>query len=138
MFANLEILRTAQALAGHAGLRQQAIAQNVANADTPGFLARDALPFGDYLAAMAPPSAPAPARSDDLLGGVFPTRASGLPVAADDLIRPDPSPVTRAPDGNTVSLEHEMTRAAEVRAQHDMALGIYSTARDLLRASIGR
>lgn len=119
MFTNLEILRLAQSLATHAGLRQQAIAQNVANADTPGYQARDAVPFGDFLDATSRGRQAPPARPDGLM-------------------RPDADPATRSPDGNTVSLEHEMMRGASVRAQHEMALGIYSSARDLLRASIGR
>ena len=48
MFQSLDILRMAQAYATHAATRQQAIAQNVANADTPGYRARDAIPFSDY------------------------------------------------------------------------------------------
>jgi len=119
MFGNLEILRMAQALASHAGLRQQAVAQNVANADTPGYRAREAVPFDTYLHAT--------------------TRAgSAPPPRPTDLIRPEANPATRSPDGNTVSLEHEMTRAASVRAQHEMALGIYASSRDLLRAVIAR
>jgi flagellar basal-body rod protein FlgB len=119
MFANLDILRMAQSLATHAGLRQQAIAQNVANADTPGYQARDAVPFADFLDATARARQAPPPRPDSLM-------------------RPDADPATRSPDGNTVSLEHEMMRGATVRGQHELALGIYSSARDLLRASIGR
>jgi len=119
MFANLEILRMAQALATHAGLRQQATAQNVANADTPGYQARDAVPFTDFLNATS-------------------RGRQSPPPRPDNLIRPDADPATRSPDGNTVSLENEMVRGAQIRAQHEMALGIYSSARDLLRASIGR
>lgn len=119
MFGNLEILRMAQALATHAGLRQQAVAQNVAHADTPGYRARDVVPFGDYL------------REAGLAGQAPPPRP-------DRLIRPDAEPAHAAPNGNTVSLEHEMTRAAAARGQHELALGIYSSARDLIRASIGR
>lgn len=119
MFANMEILRMAQSLATHAGLRQQAIAQNVANANTPGYAARDAVPFADYLDATSRGRQAAPPRPETLL-------------------RPDADPTTRSPDGNTVSLESELMRGATVRAQHEMALGIYSSARDLLRASIGR
>jgi flagellar basal-body rod protein FlgB len=114
MFQGLEVLRLAQALATHAGIRQRAIAQNVAHSDTPGYRARDAVPFADYLDRMA--------------------RAG----RTDDLIRPDARPATRSPDGNTVSVEREMMRAAEVRGQHEMALGIYSSARDLVRATLGR
>lgn len=125
MYASLEILRLAQAFAVHAGLRQQAAAQNTAHADTPGYRARDAVPFAEFLARSA--------------GTVGPGRAGQAPpVRPDDLLRPDAAPATRAPDGNTVSLEREMMRGAEIRAQHETALGIYGAARDLLRAAIGR
>ncbi len=117
MFQSLDILRMAQSFASHASIHQQAIAQNMANADTPGFRARDVVPFDQFFA--------------DSANGHRPTD----PMQA---MRVDPDPVTRSPDGNTVSLEHEMMRAASVRQQHETALGIYSMARDMLRASIGR
>ena len=116
MFDSLEILRMSQALASHAGIRQQAIAQNLANADTPGYRARDTVSFQDFFAAGR----------------------NGRSVDPREALRIDPDPVTRAPDGNTVSLENEMMRAAAARQQHETALGIYSMARDMLRASIGR
>jgi flagellar basal-body rod protein FlgB len=64
--------------------------------------------------------------------GADPTRAPR------DLIRADAHPISVSPDGNTVTLEHEMMRAVEARQQHEMALGIYSMTRDLMRATIGR
>ena len=117
MFDSLDILRMAQSFASHAGIRQQAIAQNMANADTPGFKARDTVSFNEFFA-----------ESGNGRGAVDPR----------DALRIDPNPATRTPDGNTVSLEHEMTRAASARQQHETALGIYSMSRDMLRASIGR
>jgi len=114
MFASLDILRMAQSFAAHAATRQQAIAQNVANADTPGYRSLDAIPFAEYW------------------------RASQSAGGPRDVLRPDDHPATVSPDGNTVSLEFEMMRAAAARQQHEMALGIYSMTRDLLRASIGR
>lgn len=48
MFQSLDILRMAQTYATHAATRQQAISQNVANADTPGYRTRDAIPFADF------------------------------------------------------------------------------------------
>jgi flagellar basal-body rod protein FlgB len=45
---------------------------------------------------------------------------------------------TTAPNGNSVSLEREMMRAAETRQSHDMALAVYGTARGILRAALGR
>ncbi|MCC5972228.1 MAG: FlgB family protein [Pararhodobacter sp.] len=119
MFDSLEILRMAQAYATHAGTRQQTIAQNIANADTPGYRARDAIGFGDYFQRLSE----------------SPGISAQRPAA---LTRVDANPVSRAPDGNTVSVEHEMMRGAETRQQHELALGIYSMARDLLRSSIGK
>ncbi len=115
MFQSLDILRMAQTYATHAATRQQAISQNVANADTPGYRTRDAIPFADFWQQTRDGTA--------------------RPEA---LVRQDRSPATMAPDGNTVSLEFEMMRAVEARQQHETALGIYSMTRDLLRASIGK
>ena len=40
------------------------------------------------------------------------------------------------PNGNSVSLEDQMMRAAEVRQEHEMALGVYSKALDILRTTV--
>ena len=47
MFEKLEVFAMAQALARHGAARQAVIAQNVANADTPGYRARDAVEFSE-------------------------------------------------------------------------------------------
>jgi len=113
MIGSLDILRMAQSYAAHAATRQQAIAQNVANADTPGYRSRDAIPFAEFW-------------SETSAG------------TTEGLTRPDDHPATVSPDGNTVSIEFEMMRAVSARQQHETALGIYSSARDLMRAVIGR
>lgn len=128
MNASLDILRLAQGLAQHAAIRQQAIAQNVANADTPGYRARDAVAFDEYLRLTDASTTGAP----------LPGRAgSAPPPRPADLMRLDDGPATVAPNGNGVSVEFEMMRATEARQQHEMALGIYSSVRDLMRASLG-
>jgi len=115
MFESLDILRMAQAYATHAATRQQAISQNVANADTPGYRSRDAIAFGDYWQSMQ--------------------NGSLRPEA---MLQVETQPATMSPDGNTVSLEFEMMRGVEARQQHELALGIYSMTRDLMRASLGK
>jgi flagellar basal-body rod protein FlgB len=116
MYEGLEILRQAQAMSVHAARRQMLIAENVANADTPGFRPRDLPPFAEVWRAMASRELPGPEP------------------------RPVPRPLagSMAPNGNAVSLEVELLGAAEVRAQHDLALAIYRTALGLLRTSLGR
>jgi flagellar basal-body rod protein FlgB len=43
-----------------------------------------------------------------------------------------------APNGNTVSLEQEMVKAASARQDHEMALAIYRNTSSIIRASLGR
>ena len=122
-----DILRLAQASAEHAARRQAVIARNIAHADTPGFRAQDIAPFAELLAATgnAPMRATRP-------GHIAPPAAMGA-------LRSLPaSGVEVAPDGNSVSLEVEMVRAADARRQYDFSLGIYSKSLDILRASMGR
>lgn len=126
MFEKIEMMRMARALSHHASERHLVVARNIANADTPGFKAEDVTSFADSYRA----SALSPMRTTD-------------PRHLDS---PDWSPTTRhmvaetgvSPNGNSVSLEEEMLKAAEVKRGHDLSLGIYSSALDLMRTSIGR
>ena len=124
MFEKLELTRMAQALAAHAGARMGVIAENVAQADTPGFKARD-LP--DFAATYSGEAALRATRAGHL---------NGVPAggAADPRIVADGG----APNGNTVSLEREMVRAAEARQSQEMALAIYRNTSELTRLALGR
>ena len=126
MFDNLEIMRMASDLAKHASARQDIVARNVANADTPDYRARDVVAFEEmYESGMSQ--------------GMRATRAGHLDASdAVDGTRFVDVPGQSSPNGNTVSLETEMMRSAEVRHQHDMATSIYKTSLDILRTSLGR
>ncbi|MCZ7674950.1 MAG: FlgB family protein [Roseovarius sp.] len=126
MFENLAVFRTAHAMAEHAGARQTVIARNMANADTPGYAARDIPPFEAVLGA----------------GGGFGLRATrpGHLVAAGSqppAVHDRPGAVPD-PNGNSVSLETEMIHAADTMRQHDRALAIYRSSLDILRGALGR
>lgn len=127
MFANIEVFRTAGAMAAHAGHRQAVLARNVANADTPGYKARDLPAFQKTMTTQ-------PGRFDlraTRAGHLNGTPASAPPRAAafERAGAPDPN-------GNTVVLEEELMHAADVRRDHDRALAIYRSALDILRTSI--
>lgn len=127
MFENLAILKVAQSMASHAALRQNAISQNIANADTPGYTARDVVPFAETYEAGAGGTMRA-SRPEHLQG-------SGT-LRAEITSRSQIS--TMSPNGNSVSLEDEMVKAVEVKRQHDLALTIYKTSLGVLRTSLGR
>jgi flagellar basal-body rod protein FlgB len=126
MFEKLDLTRMAQGLAANAGARLGVIAQNVANADTPGYKARDLPDFaqtyasGDGLAMRATRSHHFGAPDDQ--GPAEPIFSGG----------------SASPNGNTVSLELEMVKSVEARQSHDMALAIYRATSDVIRASLGR
>ena len=127
MFDRPEILRLAQELASHAARRQEHVAENVANADTPGYRARDLVDFSEYYAARGD------AQMRATRAGHLSEASFGAPAAALIDTRTEP-----APNGNSVSLETEMIRQAETRHQHDMALAVYKSSLDLMRTVFGR
>lgn len=127
MLPKLELTRMAQAMAAHAGARMEVIARNVANADTPGFKARD-----------LPDFAKSYAESDEPLRATRAGPFQSTGASAWGAARPERLSLPSAPNGNSVSVEVEMMRAAETRQQHDMALSIYTKTSDILKTALGR
>jgi flagellar basal-body rod protein FlgB len=126
MFENLDVLRLAGGLARHAGARQSQLAQNVANADTPGYRARDLVPFAEAFERGEP-------RTD--LRTTRPEHFGNAESLLDwDSID---SPDSESPNGNTVSLEDQMLKGAETVQSHQLALTVYSQALSILRTAIG-
>ena len=126
MFEDLSITRMAEALAAHSGARLGLIARNVAQADTPGYRATDLPSF-------------AASYEETQLHGMRATRAGHL-NARSQMMEPVAQETAgeMSPDGNDVSVEHEMVKSVEVRQQHDMAMAVYRNTQDIIRASLGR
>lgn len=132
MTFDLAIFRLAGDLAAHASTRQALISENIANADTPGYRARDLVPFSDAYAKGQPPAAAfEPAVSRPGHGGIG--RAGGALEQ-----RFDARTGADSPNRNDVSLEDQMVRAADVRLQHDLAVSVYRKSMDILRIGLGR
>lgn len=125
MFENLDIFRMSAAMAKHAGQRQAVVAQNVANADTPGFVARGVPEFAS-LYAPANDMAHQRATRAAHLNGLQKGRAAPIVQMPGD----------GSPNGNQVSLETEMLNSVEAKRQHDRALAIYKSALSVLRTTI--
>ena len=123
MFGKLEIFQIAGGLARHAGARQNVIARNIANTDTPGYTSKDIAPFADTVDASGSPGLRA-SRPGHL----------NLEQASGTWTPKETGPASNKP--NSVSLESEMVKAAEVQQQHTMAVNIYRSAMDILTTSI--
>lgn len=116
MLKDLTLIAQASALARHAGRRHELIAENIANADTPGYKAKT-LPAFD-------PKAVEEAEN-------------GSMIAARKLTAPIELRTNQAsPDGNTVTVEEQMTLAVDAQGQHQAALAIYRKSLELLRLSV--
>ena len=127
MFQNLAIFKISHAMAMHAADRQAVLSQNMANVDTPGYVARDLPSFQ--------------AQFDDITAanGMRETRAGHLGTVQGfggrAVTRPNES---ASPNGNAVSVEEEMLKAVDAKQQHDRALAIYKSALGVVRTSLGR
>lgn len=104
--------------------RQQLLAQNIANADTPGWKPQDAAPFAAQLSGMTTP-----------LERTNPAHLRPVPgsMAAHRAARGE-----RAPDGNGVSLDDQLARVAETDASHELTTDIYRKYLGLFRTALGR
>ena len=113
------------------GERQQVLAENVANADTPRFRPRDlAEPRRAQLAGAGGGAVPL-ARTSAM--HVSASAASGSQFEAERRGKYE----TR-PTGNAVSLEDEMLKVAANQMDHQTAALLYSRSLGLLKTALGR
>jgi flagellar basal-body rod protein FlgB len=104
--------------------RQRVLAQNIANADTPGFRPRD---IGSFQRSIASAFAM--------------TRTTGrhLPGAGGSLrAHVDRTTTDRSPNGNAVSLDREALKVADTDTAHALATGLYRRWVGLFRTALGR
>ena len=100
--------------------RQRVIAENVANADTPGFQARD-LTFDHELS---------------LAQKVRALPMSTLPTPALDLRLVDSPDARMRPDGNNVDIDRQMTRIAQNALYHNVVVQLLSSRFAALKTAI--
>lgn len=119
MLENLKILKMASAMARYAAERHQVLSQNIANADTAGYRAKDLEPFSD-----------AYARMDASKAGI------NSSSSASSFAKRIDAPGVEKPNGNSVSLEDQLTRTIEAQADHETATVLYKKTIDMLRLTL--
>jgi flagellar basal-body rod protein FlgB len=113
------------------GERQQVLAQNVANVDTPGYTPQD-LKKPDFraLVATASSSQVPLARTQKLhLAGTAPTTSFKAEAQRNG---------ERSPSGNAVSLESEMMKVSETATDFALTSNLYRRQVAILKAALGR
>ncbi|MBP0446236.1 flagellar biosynthesis protein FlgB [Roseomonas sp. SSH11] len=106
--------------------RQEVLARNIAQADTPGYRTRDIAPFAQHLRQAG--GAQSLARTD-------PAHRAGTGRAAGTVAAPAGE---ISPDGNTVSLDEQAIKVAETDSAHALAMGLHRRWLALYRTALGR
>lgn len=117
MLEDFKLLNMASALARHSTQRHQVLSQNIANADTPDYKAKDLAPFAETFSRFGAEAG----REGQGWRIVEPTSYGAM-----------------SPNGNNVSLETQMIGAVEAQQNHEAATAIYRKTIEILRLSLSR
>lgn len=121
------VLALAERRLGWLDRRQGVLAQNVANADTPGYRPRDLPPFQRELEG-ALRARLARTHEGHLAGNA--AAAAGA--------REDRRAAETTPDGNAVSLDREALRIADTDTAHALAMAVHRSFTGMFRTTLGR
>lgn len=122
--------------------RQQVLAQNVANANTPGYAARDLkeLNFGAMVEASGPRLAPV-ATNAGHIGSPIAGAGAGVGTSlgqarGGEVVKS--AGFETSPTGNSVTLEDEMVKVAETQMDYEAVTTLYTKGLGLVRMAVGR
>lgn len=107
--------------------RQGLLAQNIANANTPGYRPHDLRSFASTLDSTGS-VAPVRTQPNHMSG----TAGTGQQTEAES------RPATRAPDGNAVTLDDQLIKVADTETTHALVTTIYKKYLSLFSMALGR
>jgi flagellar basal-body rod protein FlgB len=123
---NIPLFNLAERRLAWTDRRQEVLAQNIANLNTPNWQAKDLRPFSQALEGVA---ATALARTESgHLAGTQDTAAQSLLVT---LANP------HQPDGNAVSLDDQLTRVADTATSQEIASTLYKKYLNMFSLALG-
>ncbi|MEO1242626.1 MAG: FlgB family protein [Pseudomonadota bacterium] len=126
MMDDINILKLASAMARHAAARHTVLSENLANADTANYKAKDIEPFAEAYTRFAKHNAMA-------------ANSSGLPNQTPEWrVQSIDGGGVMSPNGNNVSIEDQMMRSIEAQQDHQAATAIYRKAMNIVRMTLGR
>jgi flagellar basal-body rod protein FlgB len=113
--------------------RQDVLSQNVANADTPGYVAHDLKPM-DFESLLKN------AGGSRFQPGLTVTDARHIAItpSSSAFASGEAPDVEASPNGNSVSLEQEMIKVSDTQGQFAAATNLYAKAMQLMRTALGK
>jgi flagellar basal-body rod protein FlgB len=130
-FTKIPLIERLTERMGWLGAREKTLAQNIANADTPGYQPRDLKPL-DFDAELRKLTPIEPLRTSARhLNGTKPLVDGFDP-------KKDKETYETAPVGNAVVVEEQMMQVSETQVNHNMMTNLYRKHIDMLKMAIGR
>ncbi|MBL8642157.1 MAG: flagellar basal body rod protein FlgB [Alphaproteobacteria bacterium] len=131
---NISLFQAMNAKMGYLAERQKIISQNVANADTPGYMSQDLrkVDFSKMVENI----------SKNKMHVTMDTNNPQHMMAPDQSPNPkmakSKTPYEVKPDGNSVVLEEQMVKASDVQMNYTLMLNLYRDAADMIKTSLGK
>ncbi len=136
--ADIPIFAMLRSRLGYLSQRQRVIAENVANADTPGYSPHDLKSFSFHAKMQGVASAVAATPAGTMAAtqpGHMQAPGAGKGLAAGvKSVKTQDSETTL--DGNGVVLEEEMMKLTQARMDYDAAVGFYQKSLDMLKLAV--
>ncbi len=130
---NIGLMKALNAKMDYLNKKQEVIAQNIANADTPGYRSHDLKPidFSRVLKNVTNSQAITPAITDDR--HMPPVNAIDLMVESEDKYTYEVAPAE-----NAVILEEQMIKAGKVAMDYSLMMNIARKQTGMIRTALGR
>lgn len=131
---NIALFQAMNAKMSYLTARQKVISQNVANADTPNYVAQDLrkADFSKMLGNIGQNKMRVSMETSNPLHQMAPDESPNPKIAKDK------HPFEVAPDGNSVVLEEQMMKASDVQMEYAMMVNLYKDSADMIRTALGR
>ncbi|TPW26886.1 flagellar basal body rod protein FlgB [Pararhizobium mangrovi] len=108
-------------------VRQDVVAGNVANTDTPGYEAREVEPFSQVLER---------ANVSDRMAADDPRHFVDDTMRNDVAVAPDQANVAIKPSGNSVSLSHELMESTDIRRSFELNTSIVKSFHQMMMMAV--
>lgn len=130
---NLALFRMTKTKLDWLAQRQKVLAQNIANANTPEYKAKDLrdLDFSKEIKSIMEPQVAVAQTDSRHLPGTLPTRG---PFYEDSHGKPFEESI----DGNRVVLEEQMEKVGKVKGEYTLALNLFQKNVKMLKTALGK
>lgn len=131
---NISLFQAMNAKMSYLAERQKVISQNVANADTPGYMSQDLrkVDFSSLVSNISKNKMHVTMAESNAAHMAAPDQSPNPKMAKSK------SPYEVKPDGNSVVLEEQMVKSSDIQMNYALMLNLYRDAADMIKTSIGK